>query len=738
VAPRDNFNISWRVDNFATPLKVDFRITAIGRVWVGFARSSGLRMLNRGTSSLGSGPAVVAQPATGSVDQYLLISQLSGGNPQVAQNLRTITQEHIVVDGGVTSIYFTRPLAATGHVSEWHIDPTSLQDFIYAFGTTGVLSDHFSNYGIVQLQLLPQPCNSVTTCQGRGVCQANAVDDPATNPCTCRPAFSGAVCSQCATGFMSSGSSCVTSPSVDADVAAAFTVRISKPFQAAGEPNTADRNVFVAQLTYDIASALQVPSNRLNVTALHPGSILAQIVVLSLSATPFQESAANALVASTTLAELFLALHSNTTSALYAGNITSSVDPLFVPEFSLSLSSPYSFSAQFSSALTLRWAFDATHLRGQLILQGDTTTWFAVCFNDAVSMVGGDCVVFQPALNPNLRQYTISARSIDGVRVVNVQDTLLSNVQVAVRGGSNFVSFARQTAAGTYAGARALLSSDMHVIFAYGQHGEGALTQHTSTNSGGGTINLQAGTYVPTQSVSLIKIAHGVIMAVAWAFLFPIGVFYARFGKSILPASGPKARWFVTHRAVQSAGLVVAVTGFVVALFMVPSSAHFTNPHHILGLFIIIVAVLQPVNAFFRPHKSAADQPFSMSRRIWELLHKSSGYAAILLSLPNIFLGFNLISANVGFYVAYSLVVALVVAIFVFMTVRTQRLGVKPILTSTETARLPRAQSPSKRLQLSTGVADVARPPVVVRSPSSQQRMKSIDSWRKSPPISHQ
>ena len=55
--------------------------------------------------------------------------------------------------------------------------------------------------------------------------------------------------------------------------------------------------------------------------------------------------------------------------------------------------------------------------------------------------------------------------------------------------------------------------------------------------------------------------------------------------------------------------------------------------HGIMGVVVMTLGILQPINGFLRPHHG---KPW---RRAWELLHKGSGYVAVLLAVPTICLG---------------------------------------------------------------------------------------------------
>ena len=165
-----------------------------------------------------------------------------------------------------------------------------------------------------------------------------------------------------------------------------------------------------------------------------------------------------------------------------------------------------------------------------------------------------------------------------------------------------------------------------------------------------------------TEGGSLKKpsIAHGSLMIIGWGFLLPTGVASARFLKH-----RPNAIWFKAHRIVQVLGLLVALAGWIIALakFSVFGSPG-TNSykHGVLGMTVMVLGLLQPLNAFFRPHAPEAGERIPMKRLLWEILHKSSGYITILLAAVTIIYGTVVIFGhNTEFQAAWGVTIAWVV-----------------------------------------------------------------------------
>jgi hypothetical protein len=97
----------------------------------------------------------------------------------------------------------------------------------------------------------------------------------------------------------------------------------------------------------------------------------------------------------------------------------------------------------------------------------------------------------------------------------------------------------------------------------------------------------------------------------------------------------------VWHKRLQITGLLLATVGFalIAIAFNRAGKTPFALPHHQLGLAVMSLGWLQPLNAFCRPHVQATK---TRARQLWEYLHKGSGYGATALGLVNVLGGFSL------------------------------------------------------------------------------------------------
>ena len=133
-------------------------------------------------------------------------------------------------------------------------------------------------------------------------------------------------------------------------------------------------------------------------------------------------------------------------------------------------------------------------------------------------------------------------------------------------------------------------------------------------------------------------VSHGVMMMLAWCFLIPFGAHAPRNLKAYFGAP----RWFYVHRGLQVGGLVVAVAATAISIASTPAEAHFALsnvPHKALGLLVMIIAVLQPLNALCRGHPPEDGEKPTARRTVWQVWHRSLGWVGVILGGVNCALG---------------------------------------------------------------------------------------------------
>ena len=312
----------------------------------------------------------------------------------------------------------------------------------------------------------------------------------------------------------------------------------------------------------------------------------------------------------------------------------------------------------------------------KIVYTGPRDTGFAVGINDRTpDMFGASAVVVSGATgSQTLQQRYLTGHSLGFLRGAPATASNVSIVPSA-DGGSVTVSFiwSGVSASGTYMVSgtsqpashmlaklrsksiytrRSLPLKHFHVypskivtkfhsvidrsqIWATGSPGQASLTQHSNDNRGAEAVVFATGqTSAVSDATYRLRIAHAVLMSSGWLALI-LGIMAARYTRDLQP----KTTWFRLHRWMQSIGLLLVVCGFGLAVAMT-SGPHFQSRHAQLGLVIAAIALLQPVNAFFRPHP----HPLNLRRRLWSVGHKAAGYATAACAVACIGLGIPLIT----------------------------------------------------------------------------------------------
>jgi hypothetical protein len=138
-------------------------------------------------------------------------------------------------------------------------------------------------------------------------------------------------------------------------------------------------------------------------------------------------------------------------------------------------------------------------------------------------------------------------------------------------------------------------------------------------------------------NLETLILAHASLMLIAWGWLLPSGVIFAKMLKH-----RPNGTWFTFHKILQPLGLVVAIAGWSIALRNFNTLKDVGAPsyrHAVCGMTVMIGGLLQPLNAIFRPPPPEPEDTKMTTRLIWEIVHKGLGWVTILLALATIALG---------------------------------------------------------------------------------------------------
>ncbi|GAB2274980.1 hypothetical protein Dimus_009749 [Dionaea muscipula] len=154
---------------------------------------------------------------------------------------------------------------------------------------------------------------------------------------------------------------------------------------------------------------------------------------------------------------------------------------------------------------------------------------------------------------------------------------------------------------------------------------------HTSSV---GTVNFLTGAASASGSAASTlrkKNVHGVLNAVSWGTLMPLGAMLARYVKVF--AIGNPA-WFYLHVTCQASAYVVGVAGFGTGLHI---GTGFYKTHKDIGITLFCLGTLQVFALLLRP------KPDHKYRFYWNIYHHLTGYTVIILSIVNVFKGLDIL-----------------------------------------------------------------------------------------------
>lgn len=152
---------------------------------------------------------------------------------------------------------------------------------------------------------------------------------------------------------------------------------------------------------------------------------------------------------------------------------------------------------------------------------------------------------------------------------------------------------------------------------------------------------------------------HGVLNAVSWGILFPIGAIIARYLRTFESAD---PAWFYLHVLCQSSAYAIGVAGWGTGLKLGSDSKGVTyTGHRNIGIALFSLATVQIFALFLRPKK---DHKY---RFHWNLYHHGVGYAILVLGIINVFKGLDILNPENKWKSAYIIVISVLGGIAVLL-----------------------------------------------------------------------
>ncbi|KAK9055621.1 hypothetical protein SSX86_026706 [Deinandra increscens subsp. villosa] len=156
---------------------------------------------------------------------------------------------------------------------------------------------------------------------------------------------------------------------------------------------------------------------------------------------------------------------------------------------------------------------------------------------------------------------------------------------------------------------------------------------------------------------------HGILNAVSWGVLFPVGIIIARYIRTF-PSADPA--WFYLHAFCQVSGYAIGVAGWGTGLKLGSDSKGVTySTHRNIGIALFSLATVQVFALFLRPNKD------HKLRFYWNIYHHGIGYAILVLGIINVFKGLDILSPESKWRTSYIVVISTLGAIALLLEVIT-------------------------------------------------------------------
>ncbi|XP_071717351.1 cytochrome b561 and DOMON domain-containing protein At2g04850 [Rutidosis leptorrhynchoides] len=137
----------------------------------------------------------------------------------------------------------------------------------------------------------------------------------------------------------------------------------------------------------------------------------------------------------------------------------------------------------------------------------------------------------------------------------------------------------------------------------------------------------------PNTNTKTLKLVHGIMNAISWGILLPIGAVTARYLRHV-QSLGPT--WFYVHAGIQLSAFLLGTVGFAIGVHlgqMSPGQVY--GLHRKLGFAAFLLGSLQTLALLFRPKTT------NKFRKYWKSYHHFVGYACVILGVVNVFQGFE-------------------------------------------------------------------------------------------------
>ncbi|KAF7826180.1 cytochrome b561 and DOMON domain-containing protein [Senna tora] len=278
------------------------------------------------------------------------------------------------------------------------------------------------------------------------------------------------------------------------------------------------------------------------------------------------------------------------------------------------------------------------------IRNGETTTiilsapytigWVGIGFSRDGMMVGSSAMVgwMNKHGHPKIKQFYLQAKKASEV-IVDKGEMPLNNMPpaVATNGAQIYLAFQLQTP-------KPFGKQPLLLAFGTKTPQNHHLTKHVDKTAlifDFSSGELVSGSKDPgSNELFEMRKNHGIVGIIGWGLILPVGAIIARYFRHKDPL------WFYLHSVIQFVGFIFGLATVLLGLQLHNKMQVHIPAHRGIGIFVLVLSILQVLAFFLRPNKD------SKIRRFWNWYHNWFGRMALFFASVNIVLGMEAAGAG--------------------------------------------------------------------------------------------
>ncbi|XP_047333840.1 cytochrome b561 and DOMON domain-containing protein At5g47530-like [Impatiens glandulifera] len=161
---------------------------------------------------------------------------------------------------------------------------------------------------------------------------------------------------------------------------------------------------------------------------------------------------------------------------------------------------------------------------------------------------------------------------------------------------------------------------------------------------------------------------HGVLNTISWGILLPFGALVAKY---LTVYKSESREWYFIHNICKISAYIIGIAGFATGLIVGQQAPIRNIIHRNIGIALFCLATFKVFVSICEPKEKKTCLIFKKHKEwYWTWYHWGNGYAVIVLTIINVFKGFDLLNVDKGWKGAYIVLVIIYGVNVVFLQLR--------------------------------------------------------------------